>query len=261
MMVVNKNYATETQPPLEPAQILVVEDELILAETIRNNLMILGYRVPDAVITGEEAVQQAGRLLPDLVLMDIKLQGEMDGIEASEQIWARFNIPVIYLTAFSDDIILQRAKITAPYGYIIKPAETRELHATVEMALSRHHLETRLKESERWLDATLRSIGDGVIATNKQGRVVFMNPVAEKLSGWAFDEAEGQPLTNIFNIVNVQTREPVLNPVRMVLKSGKVAGLANHTLLISKDGAEYQITDSAAPIRDDHGNITDHFAY
>ncbi len=259
----NKNYSTGTQTPLEQAQILVVEDELILAEDIRINLTALGYSVPDAVVSGEEAVRQAEEMRPDLVLMDIKLQGEMDGIEAAEQIRVRFDIPVIYITAFSDDATLQRAKIAEPFGYVIKPVETRELHATVEMALYRHKLETRLKENERWLDTTLRSIGDGVIATDDVGRVTFMNPVAEGLTGWKQADAVGHDLTEVFHIVNEATREaPALskaegveNPVARVLREGVIVGLANHTLLIRKDGTEIPIDDSGAPIRDDDGTI------
>ncbi|MCP4591300.1 MAG: PAS domain S-box protein, partial [bacterium] len=209
-----------------------------------------------AVVSGEEAVRQAGELQPDLVLMDIKLQGEMDGIEAAGQIQTRFDIPVIYITALSDAAPVQRAKITEPFGYVIKPVDTRELHATVEMALHRHRLETRLKESERWLDTTLRSIGDGVIATDEQGRVAFMNPVAEELTGWKQAEAVGRDLTEVFRIVNEATGEAAENPAARVLREGVVVGLANHTLLIRKDGARIPIDDSGAPIRDDDGTIT-----
>ncbi|MCP4538386.1 MAG: PAS domain S-box protein [Chloroflexi bacterium] len=252
----NKNYLTGTQTSLDQAQILVVEDELILAEDMRSNLIALGYSVPDVVVSGEEAVCKADEMRPDLVLMDIKLQGEMDGVEAAEQIRTRFDIPVIYITAFSDDVTLQRSKIAEPFGYVLKPIETRELYAAVEMALYRHKLETRLKENERWLDTTLRSIGDGVIATDDVGRVVFMNPVAEGLTGWRQAEAVGQDLSEVFCIVNEATRETVENPAARVLWEGAVVGLANHTLLIRKDGVEIPIDDSGAPIRDDKGAIT-----
>ena len=254
--MVNKNLVTETQSPLEQTQILVVEDELILAEDIRSTLSALGYSVPDAVISGEEAVRQAGEMRPDLVLMDIKLRGNMDGITAAQQIRARFNIPVVYLSALSDDATLQRARVTEAFGYVIKPVETRELRVAVEMALYRHRLETRLKESERWLDTTLRSIGDGVIATDDVGRVVFMNPVAEGLTGWKQAEAVGRDLTEVFRIVNEATGEGVENPAAWVLRDGVAVGLADDTLLIRKDGARIPIDDSCAPIRDDDGTVT-----
>ncbi|MEE8389910.1 MAG: response regulator [Anaerolineae bacterium] len=98
--------------------------------------------------------------------MDINLAGKLDGIETAAQIQTRFDIPVVYLTSYGQDTMIQRAKITKPYGYLTKPVDERELCATIETAFYRHQLETRLKENERWLDTTLRSIGDAVIATD-----------------------------------------------------------------------------------------------
>ena len=116
--------------------------------------------------------------------MDIVLKGDMDGVEAAEQIRARFNIPIIYLTAYSDDKTLERAKITEPFGYIIKPFEEREFNSTIEIALYKHKMESKLRESEEWLATTLRSIGDAVISTDREGFVTFINPAAEVLTGW-----------------------------------------------------------------------------
>ncbi len=130
------------------ARILIVEDELIVADNLQSRLEGLGYAVPAMALSGEEAIQQVAETQPDLVLMDIKLEGEMDGVQAAEQIRARFNIPVVYLTGYSDDATLQRAKITEPYGYILKPFEVRELHAAIEMGLYKHAMEKRLRESE-----------------------------------------------------------------------------------------------------------------
>ncbi|MFQ5435858.1 MAG: PAS domain S-box protein, partial [Anaerolineae bacterium] len=120
----------------------------------------------------------------------------------------------------------------------------------------RKQAEEALKESEENLRITLNSIGDAVITTDTNGKVTGMNPVAETLTGWKIEEAEGKPLTDVFCIINDQTREPVENPVEKVLKAGKVVGLANHTVLVSKDGAEYQIADSGAPIQNATGRIT-----
>lgn len=119
----------------------------------------------------------------------------------------------------------------------------------------RKEAEISLRKSEENLAVTLNSIGDGVISTDIQGNVVMMNPVAETLCGWTFTEAINRPLFEVFRIVNADTREVVTNPVKTVLEKGDVVGLANHTILISKDGTEYQIADSAAPIRDKEGEI------
>lgn len=163
---------------------------------------------------------------------------------------------MVYLTAHSDNALLRQAKITEPYGYLLKPIQNRELHATIEMALYKHELDTKLKENERWLDTTLQSIGDAVIATDEKGCVTLMNTVAEKLTGWQQEEALGHNLTQVFHIVNEITGTPVENPVEEVIREETVVGPANHTLLIKKDGTVIPISDSAAPIQDDKGNIT-----
>jgi len=126
-------------------RILVVEDEIIVAVDVQHELTSLGYRVIGIASSGVEAVQKAGQTRPDLVLMDIRLDGDMDGIEAAEQIRAKFNIPIIYLTAYADADTLQRAKVTEPFGYIIKPYQERDLHTTVEMALYKHRMDNELK--------------------------------------------------------------------------------------------------------------------
>src|SRR5437773_3394601 len=234
------------------ARILVVEDEGIVAEDIQSRLENLGYAVPAVASSGEEAMKKAAETRPDIVLMDIVLKGDMDGVEAAEQMRDRFNIPVVYLTAYSDDNNFQRAKVTEPLGYVLKPFEERELQTTIEMALYRHELERKLRESRQWLATTLRCIGDAVIATDKQGHVKFMNPVAEDLTGWKQEEAIGKELSRIFNIVSEETRNPSENPSAKVLREGRIVGLAKHSILISRDGREIAIDDSAAPIRDDY---------
>ena len=236
-------------------QILVVEDEGIVAKDIENTLKKLGYAVPAIAFSGEEAIKKAAETLPDLVLMDIVLEGDMDGVEAAEQIRDRFDIPVVYLTAYANDKTLQRAKVTGPYGYILKPFEERELHTGIEIALYKHEMERKLKESEQWLSTTLKSIGDAVIATDANGFVTFMNPVAEALTGWNQEDAAGKPLKKVFNIINEETGKQAEDPATRVLREGVVVGLANHTVLIARDGTKYPIDDSGAPIRDDKGNI------
>lgn len=126
--------------------ILVVEDESIVAKDIQNSLRKLGYNVPTTVSSGEEAVATAEETSPDLVLMDIMLKGEISGIEAADQIRNNFDIPVIYLTAYADESTLAKAKITEPYGYIIKPFKEIDLHTTIEMALYKHSKEAQIRK-------------------------------------------------------------------------------------------------------------------
>ncbi len=138
-----------------------------------------------------------------------------------------------------------------------RQAELRANNCNLKQEIDeRIQTELALRRSEENLRTTLNSIGDAVMATDIKGAISRMNPVAEKLSGWTLKEAQGKPLAEVFHIINANTRQPAVNPVTQVLKSGKSVGLANHTMLIAKDGTEYQIADSAAPIRDSDGNIT-----
>ncbi len=175
------------------------------------------------------------------------IEGNIDGIEAAKEIRARFNIPVVYLTAYSNDSTFQRAKITEPYGYILKPFEERELRITIEMALYKHKMERRLKESEEWLNITLKGIGDAVITTDKNGLITFMNPVAERLTGWNQEGALGKDLRGVFNIINEETRSAVDSPAGKVLREGTAVNLVNNVILSAKDGTEIPINNISAP--------------
>ncbi len=237
------------------AKLLIVENEAIVALNIQKRLEGLGYSIVAKVSSGEKAIDAAIETKPDLVLMDIKLEGKVDGIEAAAQIRNRFQIPVVYLTAYTNDETLNRAKLTEPYGYILKPFEARDLATTIEIALYKHQMEQQLREREQWLATTLKSIGDAVITTDSQGLVTFMNPVAEALTCWKQEEVLGNDLTKVFQTINETTREVVESPVALALKEGITVGLENHTLLITKDGTEIPIDDSAAPIKNDVGKI------
>ncbi|HUL62357.1 MAG TPA: DUF835 domain-containing protein [Methanocella sp.] len=236
-------------------RILVVEDEHIVAMDLMGRLKNLGYEVPGSASSGEEAIEKAGRLRPDLVLMDIYLNGEMDGVQAAGQIRARYDIPIIYLTAYADSNTLQRAKVTEPFGYVLKPFEERELLTTIEMALYKYRIEQRLKDSERWLATTLKSIGDGVVATDRDGLIKFMNPVAETLSGWKQEEALGKGLADVFRLVSADTRQPLESPASRVLRDGSATTPPANALLASRDGRETPVYEGAAPIKDDDGHV------
>ncbi len=213
------------------ARILVVEDEIIVAVDLQHQVTKLGYHVVGVTGRGDEAVRLTEELRPSLVLMDIRLQGNMDGIVAAEAIRSRFLAAVVFITAHADNATLDRARITEPFGYLLKPFNERELRTTIEMALYKHAAEKRLRDSERRLATTLASIGEGVIALDADGLVTFMNPVAENLTGWASAEANGKSLAAVFRICNKDT-------------------------LVGRDGTEILVDQSAAPIRDDQGTCT-----
>lgn len=237
------------------AKLLIVEDEGIVALNIQRRLEGIGYSVVANVSSGEEAIEAAEEASPDLVLMDIKLEGNVDGIEAAAQIRSRFQIPIVYLTAYTNEETLNRAKLTEPYGYILKPFEARDLATTIEVALYKHQMEQELREREQWLATTLKSIGDAVITTDAEGLVTYMNPVAETLTRWNLEEVIGNDLNCVFRAVNEKTRVVVENPVTLALENETIVGLESHTVLIAKDGTEIPINDSAAPIKNDVGKI------
>ena len=236
-------------------QILVVEDETIVGEHIRRVLQNLGYSVCSIASSGKKAIMEAEEKRPDLVLMEIVLQGEMDGIDTASQIRSRFNIPVVYLTAYSDEKILERARITEPYGYIIKPFNERELHINIEIALYKHRAEREIKEKNQWLSAVIKGIGDAVIATDPLGLVKLMNPIAEALTGWKQEDASGKPLKTVFNIVSEEKEMLVENPVEKVIREGIFYGLADHSLLIAKEGTKIPVDIIGSTIKDDRGGI------
>lgn len=229
-------------------QILIVEDERIIAISLKENLKALGYQVVAIATSGEEAMEQATNFRPDLVLMDIWLKGDMDGIAAAQYIWENLLIPVIYVTGHSDESTLQRAKLTAPFGYILKPVNERELYVAIETTLQRC-------EREQLLNAILKGMGDAVIVVNQNGGIQFLNQAAEYLTGWQINEARDCELATVFKIVDEQTHVLVDNPVTDVVQHEQVVYVDSPILLIAKDGTTRPIGYSAAPIKDNKGAI------
>ncbi|MBF0516494.1 MAG: response regulator, partial [Nitrospirae bacterium] len=228
-------------------KILIVEDEIIIAKDIQKCVEDLGYVVTGAVPSAREAFLKIEERRPDLVLMDIMLQDGIDGVEAASEIRQKYDIPVIYLTAYADEKMIERAKITEPFGYLLKPFEDRELYINIEMAIYKHKLDTSLRESHQWLATTINSIGDGVIATELTGRVIFINETAKSMTGWEGDSAIGRSADDIFNVT--------------LGDNGQRFNIANfsHSLVTALDkpvltglhGRSYHISGCTAAIRDE----------
>jgi diguanylate cyclase (GGDEF)-like protein/PAS domain S-box-containing protein len=184
---------------MKPARILVVEDEMIIARELAAQLRMLGYEPVGHAARGEQAVSLAGELLPDLVLMDIQLAGDMDGIAAAQAIHDQFDVPVIFVTAFATDEMLSRARITEPYGYILKPYSEREIHTVIQMALYKHQADHKLRqsaaslqESAQHTQAILDNMVDAVITINAQGVMESFNLAASTIFGYSANEAIGR---------------------------------------------------------------------
>lgn len=183
-------------------RLLIIEDETIVARDLQNMVERAGYEVCGIASTSHEGLELAANLKPDLALIDIVIKGPMDGIEIAQKLWNEMNIPVIYVTAYADEATLNRARETTPFGYLLKPFDERELRINIEMALFKSQLELKLKERENLLATILRTIKDAVIAINEENLITYLNPSAEKLTGWRAAEALAQPLHKIIHLVD-----------------------------------------------------------
>ncbi len=242
---------------MKKARILVAEDERIIAKDIQTTLEALGYEIPEVVSVAEEVVEKADELRPDLVLMDIQLSGDLDGVEAAARIRGHLQIPVVFLTAHSEDATLDRAKLTEPYGYLVKPVNERELRITIDMALHKHRAERQLAERERWFVNTLSSLGEAVVATDPQGQIRFMNTLAESITGWHRHEALGQHLDRVLILSGSEQAAPrdTNSLFRQTLHKGFVVDWSSETWLCPRKGPRTPIDYIASRIGHDSTDI------
>ncbi len=238
-----------TQKP----RIMIVEDERITAEDIHDILTHLGYQVTAVVSSGAEAIREAGRTQPDLVMMDIRIKGDMDGIETAREIRERFDIPVVYLTAHADRETLDRAKLAEPLGFLVKPFQEPELEASIEMALYKQKADRALKQKGELVAATLRSIGEGVLATDAQGMITLMNPAAESWTGWR--QAETRQ-AHIDQVMQLRGRIRASGAVLEAIKTGNLVELPPGAVLVTRSGELHAIGGTVSPVRDHEGKTT-----
>jgi PAS domain S-box-containing protein len=239
------------------AKILVVEDDAAVARDLEQRLARSGYVVIGPIASATEARAIAMAQRPDLALVDLDLAGELDGVAVGAQLREVGQVPVVYLTTrTTDPLTLRRATLTEPFGYLLAPFEDAQLRTSVEIALYKRAAERSRRESERRYAVTLSSIGDAVIATDDQARIVFVNPVAEALTGWRSEDALGQPLAQVFQVVNERTREPLEDRATRVLRLGATETSSDQALLIDRGPRAIAIDATCAPIVDDAGDIT-----
>lgn len=225
--------------------LLVVEDEAVVAMDIAGQLRDMGYRVCGCVDNGRDAIARARADRPDLVLMDVVLKGDMDGIAAAAAIGAELQIPILFLTAYSDDQTVDRAAGAMPYGYLTKPFQGRELRAVIEVALRKAEVERALRDKERWLSSVLHGVGDAVIALDADGRVGLANPAAERLLG-----------------AEILRGRSAAEVVRLEDDTGGTVGLAHHdctarsgaAMLVTGAGQRIPVDYSAGPICDERSH-------
>lgn len=265
--------AADPSMPTSATRVFVVEDEALIAMELRDRLTDLGYVVCGSASRGEQALELISTSAPDLVLMDVRLAGSLSGVDTAKRLRHQLDVPVIFLSAYSDAEVLREASEVQPFGYLVKPFDERELHATIQVALYKYRMDRALRESHARLEekvrqrtaalaqsreslaVTLDSIGEAVLTTDANGVITLMNPAAVDLTDWSQNEAVGQPASEVLRFINAHTREPVVLPMRIVLATGQRQFLPKDTILIARNGGERSISDSAAPIRDAAGRI------
>jgi PAS domain S-box-containing protein len=260
---------------MSAARILIVEDEGLTAMGLQRKLKFWGYDVPTFVFSKKEAVKKAKEIKPDLILMDIVLKGEGDGIDAVREIKNNLDIPIIYLTAYSDEETIKRADITDPFDYIMKPFKENELHDSIEKALQKHKFEKKLSETGEWLDKKLKGSGRAVIVTDKEGYVKFMNQAAQKFTGFKREEAYFKDLSEVFKIkigssligvkdskrgspeflTGMKTQSSGSDLVKDIITGRIVTGITEEVYLSNIEGKEIPIEYNASPIKDDDGEF------
>ncbi|MBL8754010.1 MAG: response regulator, partial [Planctomycetes bacterium] len=236
-------------------RIMIVEDESLVAEDLEVCLSRSGYEIVGVADTFESARALAERTRPDLALLDIRLKGARDGIDLAAELRRR-DIGFVYLTSHSDEGTLARAEVTEPLGYVLKPFGLREISPVLKTALYRHAAEVRQRNLEHWLATTLRSIGDGVIVTDLERRVTYMNPVAEALTRRSLRQASGVGLAEVLAVTTAATGKAVPCVAERALALRSVVTFDGEVVLRRADGTDVPVEDSAAPIVDADGKVS-----
>ncbi len=231
--------------------ILLVEDESIVAEDIRLSLKSLGYNVVDILASGEDAIKKIEKHKIDLILMDIVLRGKISGIEASSQIRSSFDIPVVYLTAYADEKTLDRAKLTEPHGYILKPFNDRELHSTIETALYRHKMEKRLRENEERFRSIVENSLEGIVILDDNYRFLYVNDEVARISGYSRRELIGEDFRRF---LTDESKVTVTDYYQRRQRGDEIPNRYSFDI-IRKDGEKRCVEISSSLMKDSSGNV------
>ncbi len=231
------------------AEILIVEDEVLIAMALQSKLENFGFNVTGIAASGGEALAKVVEHPPDLILMDIVIQGEMDGVQTAQKIWEQYRIPVIYLTAYDDEKNLNRAKRTQPSAYLLKPYNDRELEITIELALNKERTRKRVDNQQRWYSTILRCLGEVVITVDAEMMILYMNPAAEAMFNKQSSELLGRPLEECCHFSAGEKTVAVDPLVREVMESGE--RIQKTGLRSDEAGSRTEFDLSIAPIWDE----------
>lgn len=237
-------------------RILIVEDDEIIGNLITTMLERKGYSVVGKISSGEESILKAAELDPDLVMMDISLSGQMDGVAAARFIFQLFHIPIIFLTAHCDDTLLERAKSAQPLGYILKPFTDKELTSNAELALYNHAIR------KKFLDACpigepkkIMAVLDLIFVMDTRGRIVFFNPYAVRLLDLPENEILMHHWREVMMLINESTGEEIPDPVPEVVKQMLVITYEFNTALVTKKSRSRKVGVVIRPVKDDKNEL------
>ena len=231
-------------------RILIVEDEGLVGCDMAASLEQLGYQVLGICASGEEAIERFEELQPDLVLLDVHLAGQLDGIDTAALLQQRKPVAIVYVTACADLDTVARARRTHPQGYLLKPFNQDELRLAVEVAAQRHMEEVERRRREHSYFEAFQSLADGVIATDLAGGIVFINPAAARATGWQKEEAVGRSLNEVFRIFQASGE-----PAELLQVEGGEEPVPRTVWLTTRSGARVPIEDRSTPLRDAQGEL------
>ena len=235
--------------------ILIFEDEGITALHLRTLLTGWGYSVAAVADTADAAEDLVESTSPDLVLMDIRLKGEVDGIEAADLIHRRFGTPVVFLSAHNDDSTRRRIEASHAYGLVVKPFDERDVYVAVKSALHRRRLEGALAPETGGPAPTLPQLGDAVVATDVEGRIVYMNEKAESLTGWKDFDAFEHEATDVIRLNEAEDGSLIGHPVSSVLQNAEEVDSSRNSILTSRSGSQAPISHQVTPVRTRSGDL------
>jgi PAS domain S-box-containing protein len=241
---------------MKTIKVLIVEDDKASAYAMRRMLSEEGFEVVGEASAGEEAVTLVIELEPDIVLMDISIEGDLDGVEAANAIKRIADVPIIYLSGYSDNETVERAKRTSPFGYILKPFTKKELDISIQMALYKNEMESQLKENELRLSTLLANIPSAVIQTDINKQVVYLNPVAEVFTQISIEKARGKNLQEIVNLRRLDAGSSPLNLANQFNQNEDRIELTQPAKLVSASGQFRIVETYAASLRDSMGRTT-----
>ncbi|MFM2167516.1 MAG: hypothetical protein RIS79_1887 [Verrucomicrobiota bacterium] len=237
---------------IDRIRILIVENEGLVGCDMAATLGKLGYIVTGICASGEEALEKFDEMQPDLVLLDVHLAGEIDGIETARRLQIKSSVAILYVTACADLETVARARETHPQGYLLKPFSHDELRLAVEVAAQRHLEEMERRRREHSFFEAFQSLPDGVIAADLAGGVVFMNPAAARVTGWSPQDAAGRSLNEVFRIFQTSGE-----PAEVLSGEGEMAAGVDRTVwLTTRGGQRVPIMDRSTPLRDAQGHLT-----